>query len=96
MNMVRTCRGVRIKDVCVTLANNMVHFDDASTTQWVGINSEGRFLFFGHMCIFFLQSCAKSRENCVFRPKMAIFRRAGMRKGGLPLPLAFQYLILMI
>ena len=22
--------GVRIKDVCVTLANNMVHFDDAS------------------------------------------------------------------
>jgi hypothetical protein len=32
----------------------------------------------------------------VFRPKMAIFQRAGMRKGGLPLPLAFQYLILMI
>ena len=24
-----------------------------------------------------------------FRSKMAIFRRAGMRKGGLPLPLAF-------
>ena len=32
----------------------------------------------------------------VFRPKMAIFRRAGMREGGLPLSLAFQYLILMI
>ena len=32
----------------------------------------------------------------VFRPKMAIFRRAGLREGGLPLPLAFQYLILMI
>ena len=32
----------------------------------------------------------------VFRPKMAIFRRAGMREGVLPLPLAFQYLILMI
>jgi hypothetical protein len=32
----------------------------------------------------------------VFRPKMAIFRKAGMREGGLPLPLAFQYLILMI
>ena len=32
----------------------------------------------------------------VFRPKMAIIRRAGMREGGLPLPLAFQYLILMI
>ena len=32
----------------------------------------------------------------VFIPKIAIFRRAGMRKGGLPLPLAFQYLILMI
>ena len=31
-----------------------------------------------------------------FRPKMAIFRRAGMRKGGLPPPIAFQYLILMI
>ena len=28
-------------------------------------------------------------------PKIAIFRRAGMREGGLPLPLAFQYLILM-
>ena len=32
----------------------------------------------------------------VFRPKMAIFRRAGMREVELPLPLAFQYLILMI
>ena len=31
-----------------------------------------------------------------FRPKMAIFRSAGMRRGGLPIPLAFQYLILMI
>ena len=38
----------------------------------------------------------KSIENFVFRPKMAIFWRAGMREGGLPLPLAFQYLILMI
>ena len=38
----------------------------------------------------------KSIENFVFRPKMAIFQRAGMREGGLPLPLAFQYLILMI
>ena len=32
----------------------------------------------------------------VFRPKIAIFLRAEMREGGLPLPLAFQYLILMI
>ena len=32
----------------------------------------------------------------VFTPKIAIFQRAGMREGGLPLPLAFQYLILMI
>ena len=32
----------------------------------------------------------------VFRPKMAIFWRAGMREGGLSLPLAFQYLIFMI
>ena len=38
----------------------------------------------------------KSRENFVFRPKMAIFRRAGMKEGGLPLPLAFQYFIFMI
>ena len=38
----------------------------------------------------------KSIENFVFRPKMAIFRRAGMREGGLSLPLAFQYLIPMI
>ena len=38
----------------------------------------------------------KSIENFVFRPKMAIFRRAGMREEGLPLPLAFQYLIFMI
>ena len=35
-------------------------------------------------------------HNPVFRPKMAIFRRAGMKEGGLPLPLAFQYLIFMI
>ena len=32
----------------------------------------------------------------VFTPKMAIFRRAGMKKGGLPFPLVLQYLILMI
>ena len=32
----------------------------------------------------------------VFRLKMAIFRRVGMREVGLPLQLAFQYLILMI
>ena len=38
----------------------------------------------------------KSTENIVFRPKMAILRTAGMREGGLPLLLAFQYLILMI
>jgi hypothetical protein len=38
----------------------------------------------------------KSIEKFVFRPKMAIFRRAGLREGGLPLRLAFHYLILMI
>ena len=38
----------------------------------------------------------KSMENFVFRPKMAIFRRAGIREGGLPLSLPFQYLIFMI
>ena len=32
----------------------------------------------------------------VFTPKIAIFRRAGMREEGLPLPLTFQYLIFMI
>ena len=32
----------------------------------------------------------------VFTPKMAIFRRAGISEGGLPLQLAFQYLILLI
>ena len=32
----------------------------------------------------------------VFTPKMAIFQRAEIREGGLPLPLAFQYLILLI
>ena len=32
----------------------------------------------------------------VFTPKMEIFRRARIREGGLPLPLAFQYLILLI
>ena len=35
-------------------------------------------------------------QKPVFTPKIAIFGRAGMREGGLPLPLAFQYLILMI
>ena len=32
----------------------------------------------------------------VFTPKMAIFQRAGMKEGGLPLPLAFHYFIFMI
>ena len=40
--------------------------------------------------------CKKVHKIFVFRPKMAIFWRAGTRKGGLPLPLGFQYLILMI
>ena len=34
--------------------------------------------------------CKKSIENFVFRPKMAIFRRAGTREEGLSLPLAFN------
>ena len=35
--------------------------------------------------------CKKvSTYNFVFRPKMAIFRRAGMMEGGLPLPLAMK------
>ena len=38
----------------------------------------------------------KSTWNFVFRSKMAIFQRAGMKEGGLPLPLTFQYLIFMI
>ena len=44
----------------------------------------------------FYSRVQKSIENFVFGPKMAIFWRAGMKEGGLPLPLAFQYLILMI
>ena len=53
--------------------------------------------YFLGTCVFSIYShVQKSREKCVFRPEMAIFRRAGMRKGGLPLPLAFQYLIFMI
>jgi hypothetical protein len=31
-----------------------------------------------------IQLCAKNIENFIFRLKMAIFRRAGMREGGLP------------
>jgi hypothetical protein len=38
----------------------------------------------------------KSIENFIFRPKTAIFRRVEMREGGLPLPLAFQYLTFVI
>ena len=36
----------------------------------------------------------KSIENFIFRPKIAIFKRAGMREWSLPLCLLFQYLIL--
>ena len=49
--------------------------------------------------VFESQYTLKPVYHChkpVFRPKMAIFRRAGMKEGGLPLPLAFQYLIFMI
>ena len=60
-----------------------------------------------HLTIFFKETeynnCGdiysrvqKSIENFIFRPKMAIFRRAGIKEGGLPLQLAFQYLILVI
>ena len=37
-----------------------------------------------------------SIENFVLWSKMPMFQRTGMKEGGLPLPLAFQYLILMI
>ena len=42
-----------------------------------------------------------SGQKCFIRvaclwSKMAMFQRAGMREGGKPLPLAFQYLIIMI
>ena len=39
---------------------------------------------------------SRVQKSTFFRPKMAIFRRTGMMEGGLPLPLAFQYLILII
>ena len=55
---------------------------------------------FDNMAKYFMKAdyclVQKSTYDFVFRPKMAIFRRAGMREGELPLPLAFQYLILMI
>ena len=35
-------------------------------------------------------------NNLFLRSKMPMFQWAGMREGGEPLPLAFQYLILMI
>ena len=38
----------------------------------------------------------KRIEDFFIKPKMAIFRKVGMREGGLPLTLAFQYLIFMI
>ena len=41
-------------------------------------------------------SYSRVQENFVFRPEMAIFRRTGMREGGLLQPLAFQCLILPI
>ena len=37
-----------------------------------------------------------SRYIACLWSKMPMFQRAGMREGGKPLPLAFQYLILMI
>ena len=59
-----------------------------------------RYCLFGdtgkYLYLYIYSRVQKSIENFVFRHKMAIFRRAGMREGELPLPLAFQYLILMI
>ena len=46
-----------------------------------------------HICTLMLvYHCHKP----VFTPKMAIIRSAEMRERGLPLPLAFQYLILLL
>ena len=50
----------------------------------------------GDVPSLFYSRVQKSIENFVFRLKMAIFRRVAMRDVGLPLPLAFQYLILII
>ena len=72
----------------------------ASTARWVifflayAYKWKCQFLATSHRDITLMPGyhCHKP----VFRPKMAIFRRAGMREGGLPLPLAFHYLIFMI
>ena len=75
------------------------------TTRWLGslskctynIELKIRFdMMYNTQIKEYLQSCAKKYRNFVFRPKMAILRRMGMREGRLPLPLPFTYLILMI
>ena len=40
--------------------------------------------------------CKCLRSFACFYSKMLMFWRAGMREGGMPLPLAFQYLIFMV
>ena len=49
--------------------------------------------------VYFIEHTLMPVYHChkpVFRPKMAISWRARMKEGGLPLPLAFEYLIFMI
>jgi hypothetical protein len=85
-----------------------IKVDSTRNSYWVNQKSQYRlknFYVCHKMCQF---SSIKVDSTCntlmlvyhchkpVFTPKIAIFQRAEMREGGLPLPLAFQYLILMI
>jgi hypothetical protein len=69
---------------CYTLsnwANNFIQVGPPNTLRC------GYHLHSGQKCL--------PRVACLWS-KMPMFQRAGMREGGEPLPLAFQYLILMI
>ena len=46
---------------------------------------------------YVLTLCCKCLRSLDFlQCKMSMFQRVGMREGGMPLPLAFQYLIFMV
>ena len=76
----------RIKRLTSSIKGQLMTLTDISyLNEWHSIRFRGSTLMLFYHC-----------HKPVFTPKMAIFRRAGIRERGLPLPLAFQYLILLI
>ena len=103
---------LRLPYLTTALTNIVITLEEFNNLKYTSSNLfSGNFalaciwlqLYVGHYKLRFVYSqnsitlCCKSiRSSAFLWCKMPMFRRAGMREGGKPLPLALQYLIFMV